>query len=695
MQQTELILIVDDVLDNLKLLSGLLKQSYRIRVATTGEDAVRLAAEAPLPDLVLLDIMMPGMDGFSVCERLKSMPQTQDIPVIFLTAETASEDETRGFDVGGADFVAKPINPAVLGARVKAQLALATQLRASRQQLYAADQRLKQIIHERDRSELERQRLHDRQQALLSIAQIALSELTLNEYLVRVLDAIGAISWLGVEPRGALFMFDRKRELIMVARHRLQDAEQRICVNVQGARCVCQRVASSGRPTFVSLVQGGGEHCIMGRHGLGCHSLPLSEGDRVYGVLAVLTPPDHRLIDGELEFMQDVAQTFTSLVRRKVAEETVRISQLETQIARNEVIRRLGIAAEFRDTETGLHIVRMSKYAKAIAVAMGCEPEFCELIELAATMHDVGKIGIDDSILRKPGRLTADEFAAMQRHTLIGARILEGEDTLICMAREIALTHHEKWDGGGYPNALRGEGIPLSGRICAVADVFDALTMERPYKSAWPVERATREIEALSGSAFDPVVVAAFDSCLPDILLIKARYHDELTDPRELLPVSPSESREDDWIKWQDGFSIGIPVIDEHHRYLLSWTNRIHRALREDAGRTEVAKALFALEDYVRIHFRAEERLMVEHGYPDIDAHRRQHLDFEAELRELRTEINHNPFIAGMEMLDYLRTWLLDHILRSDREITARSPGLQPDDAARSGDLPSDSLLLV
>ena len=686
MQQTELILIVDDVLDNLKVLSGLLKQNYRIRVATTGEDALRLAAEAPLPDLVLLDIMMPGMDGFSVCARLKSMPQTQDIPVIFLTAKTAAEDETRGVEVGAADFVAKPINPAVLRARVKAQLALAAQLRTSRQQLHAADRRLTQISHERDHTELELQHLYDRQQALLSIAKAALSDLTLNQHLMHMLDAIAAIPWLDIEPRGALFMFDRRRELVMVAQHRFEEARDRICVNVQRGRCVCQHVAANGKPVFVALVQGAGEQCVMGQQGHGCHSLPLTEGDQVYGVLVVLTPPDHRPIDGELEFMQDVAQTFTSLVRRKVAEETVRISQLETQLARNEVIRRLGIAAEFRDTETGLHIVRMSKYAKAIAVAMGCDRDFCELIELAATMHDVGKIGIDDSILRKPGRLTADEFATMQKHTLIGGRILEGEDTLIRMAREIALSHHEKWDGAGYPNALRGEEIPLSGRICAVADVFDALTMERPYKSAWLAERAIEEISAASGGAFDPDVVAAFIRCLPEIYVVKARYHDELTDPREFLPTSPDESREDDWIKWQDGFSIGIPVIDEHHRYLLSWTNRIHRALREDSGRTEVAKALFALEDYVRIHFRAEERLMLEYGYPDTDTHRRQHLDFEAELRELRTEINHNPYIAGMEMLEYLRTWLLDHILRSDRDITARSPGLGGAGIAASGE---------
>ncbi len=158
--------------------------------------------------------------------------------------------------------------------------------------------------------------------------------------------------------------------------------------------------------------------------------------------------------------MTDVADIFTNLVRRRQMEEIMRISRLEVQIARNEIIQKLSVAAEFRDTETGLHVLRMSQYARVIAYTMGCDEAMCALIELAAPMHDVGKIGIEDRILKKPGKLTDEEFTVMKQHPTIGGRILEGDDPLIRMGREIALTHHEKWDGGGYPNRLSGEDIP-------------------------------------------------------------------------------------------------------------------------------------------------------------------------------------------------------------------------------------------
>ena len=684
MQDKALILIVDDVLDNLKVLSGLLKPLYRIRVATSGEDALRLAQESPQPDLILLDVMMPGMDGYSVCQRLKAMPRTQEIPVIFTTARTGEDDEERGFEVGAADFVAKPINPRLLRARIRAQLALAAQIRDSHRALEASGQHLAQLSCERDRSEVERQRLQDRQHALLAITRAALSDLSLTEYLETTLRVIDAIPWLAIEPRGALFLFNRKQQLIKVAEHRFDETSEPICASVRRGRCVCQRVATEAKPAFLALVKGGGEHCVMGRNGVGCHSVPLADADRVYGVLTVMTPPDHRPADGEIEFMTDVAQTVSSLIRRRIAEETLRISQLETQLARNEVTRRLGVAAEFRDTETGLHITRMSKYARAIAAQLGCDDAYCELIELAAPMHDVGKIGIQDSILRKPGKLTPEEFAVMQQHTLIGGRILEGDDPLIRLAHEIAVSHHEKWDGNGYPHGLAGSDIPLSGRICAVADVFDALTMERPYKSAWPVERAVEFIESASGTSFDPDAVDAFRRCLPDLLAIKARYHDEVSDPRELFPV-PRELDADAWIPWRDEFAVGIEIVDEHHRYLLDWINRIHRAINSKAGTVEIAKALAALEQYARIHFQAEERLMAEDGYADIESHRQQHRMFEAELRELRVEIAHNPFIASVEMQNYLHDWLLNHILKADSLIAPTPRTDQGEVSPRAG----------
>ncbi|MBK1716103.1 bacteriohemerythrin [Thiocystis violacea] len=676
MPNAELILIVDDTLDNLKVLSGLLKSVYRIKVATNGEEALRLTQDLALPDLILLDIMMPGMDGYEVCEQLKSNPRTQDIPVIFLTARTQPDDEARGFRVGAVDYVTKPIHPPLLLARVKAQLALASQLRHTRQALVSASQHIAHVTSERDHSEFQRQRLQDRQQALLAIARSALRDLALEHYLAETLEALGAIPWLDVEGRGALFLVNRKGELIMVAQQGLHEDQRQACAKVPFGICGCGQAAARKQSLFLAQLKEQDGSRYQGSVDFGAYALSLTEGDRVYGVLSILVTPGHQPVTGEAEFMADVAQTFTSLIRRRMAEEILRISQLEIQMARNEVIRRLGVAAEFRDTETGLHILRMSQYAGAIARAMNCDEALCELIELAAPMHDVGKIGIHDSILRKPGKLTAEEFTVMQNHTSIGGRILEGEDPLIRLAREIALTHHEKWDGSGYPNGLRREAIPLSGRVCAVADVFDALTMKRPYKEAWPVEQAMALIEEQRGRAFDPRVVAALRQTLPEILAIKARYQDDSIDPREVSLIPRPGAADAAWIPWRDEYSIGIAIIDEHHRYLFEWTNRVYQAVHERAGTVEIAKALFALEQYTRIHFKAEERLMAECGYLELAQHQQAHRSFETELGELREEIRHNPFLAGMEMLDYLRDWLLEHILKTDKQILEKSPGL-------------------
>jgi putative two-component system response regulator len=199
------------------------------------------------------------------------------------------------------------------------------------------------------------------------------------------------------------------------------------------------------------------------------------------------------------------------------------------QSSRLEVIRRLARAAEFRDNETGVHVQRMSLYARAIGRQLGLPENDLDLLLNACPMHDVGKIGIADAILLKPGKLTADEFAVIQQHTTIGASILAGHDSaLLCSAHEIALNHHEKWNGAGYPNGLVGEAIPLFARIAAVADVFDALTMVRPYKRAWAIEDAHGEIIRLAGTHFDPDVAAAFGACFDDILAIRAVNPDQL-----------------------------------------------------------------------------------------------------------------------------------------------------------------------
>ena len=318
------LLLVDDEPTNLQVLRHILQADYRLLFATDGERALQVAREQR-PDLVLLDIMMPHMDGYAVCCALKADAATASIPVIFITALDDSQDETAGFDVGGVDYLTKPVSPPVVRARVRTHL---------------------------------------------------------------------------------------------------------------------------------------------------------------------------------------------SLVRMDELRET-----------RLQIVQRLGRAAEYKDNETGMHVIRMSHFSKLLALAAGHSPAWAEDLLNAAPMHDVGKIGIPDAVLRKPGPLDADEWATMRRHPEIGAEIIgEHPSGVLQLAREIALAHHEKWDGSGYPRGLAGEAIPLSARIVAIADVFDALTTRRPYKEPWPVQDALDHIAAQAGKHFDPALVALFAPLLPQLLEIRARW---------------------------------------------------------------------------------------------------------------------------------------------------------------------------
>ncbi|MDP2783904.1 MAG: response regulator [Sulfurimicrobium sp.] len=211
--------------------------------------------------------------------------------------------------------------------------------------------------------------------------------------------------------------------------------------------------------------------------------------------------------------------------QNRMLEEKVRERTRELADTRFEIIRRLGRAAEYRDNETGLHIIRMSQYSGLLGHAAGMNAQQCELLLNASPMHDIGKIGIPDSILLKPGKLDEDEWKIMKTHSAIGAEILSGHQSdLMSMASQIALTHHEKWDGSGYPNGLQGEEIPLAGRVVAICDVFDALTTARPYKKAWPVEEAITYIADNSGKHFDPTLTRLCPGILPAILDIRERH---------------------------------------------------------------------------------------------------------------------------------------------------------------------------
>jgi putative two-component system response regulator len=336
------ILLVDDEPTNLQVLKHTLQDHYRLLFARDGAKALELASREKV-DLVLLDIMMPGMSGYDVCKRLKAHPATASLPVIFITALSDIADEQLGFELGAVDYITKPFSPVIVNARVRNHLSL-----------------------------------------------------------------------------------------------------------VQ---------ADALRQTRLQIVQ--------------C----------------------------------------------------------------------LGMAAEYKDNETGLHVVRMSHYTRVLARAAGYSEADADELLHAAPMHDVGKIGIPDAILQKPGKLDGDEWSVMRSHAAIGAEIIgEHESGLLKVASTMALQHHEKWDGSGYPNGLAGTQIDLSARIVAIADVFDALTSVRPYKKAWPVEEAIQALRKDAGTHFDPELVPLFVENLSEVLDIKALWSDEAQAAKAALP--PSMERE-------------------------------------------------------------------------------------------------------------------------------------------------------
>ncbi|MEC5385792.1 two-component system response regulator [Uliginosibacterium sp. H3] len=216
------------------------------------------------------------------------------------------------------------------------------------------------------------------------------------------------------------------------------------------------------------------------------------------------------------------------IVRARVRNHLSLVRVDELRESRLQIVQRLGLAAEYKDNETGKHVIRMSHFSQRLGRAIGMSEREADDLLNAAPMHDIGKIGIPDRILQKPGKLDAEEWAIMQTHAAIGADIIgEHEGGMLAMARRIALTHHEKWDGSGYPNRLAGEDIPLEGRIIAVADVFDALTSVRPYKRAWSVDEAVTHIRDGAGQHFDPQLVELFIADLPAMIEIKERWAED------------------------------------------------------------------------------------------------------------------------------------------------------------------------
>ncbi len=249
----------------------------------------------------------------------------------------------------------------------------------------------------------------------------------------------------------------------------------------------------------------------------------MDQEDSVVGVLQLINSKNH--LGEVVPFLSEYEKlTFSLASQAAVAVQMAQMRE-ELRASNMEMIERLSVAAEFRDEDTALHIRRMSLYSQIIAQQMGFTDEQCDTILSTSPMHDIGKLGVPDSILLKPGRLTEEEFVEMRKHTIYGAQILKNSNhDIIRKAETIAISHHEKWNGTGYPYGLSGEDIPLEGRIVAIADVFDALSSKRCYKEAFPIEKVTSIIEKDTGTHFDPAVSRAFFDAFDRIMAVYEKY---------------------------------------------------------------------------------------------------------------------------------------------------------------------------
>lgn len=486
----------------------------------------------------------------------------------------------------------------------------------------------------------------------------------LDDLLGRLFTVLENVPGIRIQHKGAILLYNPRKELVQVAQFGLPPAIGGH-TEKDGLDGLAPEYWSTAYVTSLSaekaLRKEEADHQFI--------VLPLAEEDRALGLGIIYLQPDWHPDPVELQFMNDLSRAISGLVTRILVNQTLRVRELELEEARTDAIRRLGVASEYRDNETGMHIMRMTNISVAIARAMGLPIEDREVLSIAAPMHDVGKIGIADAILLKPGKLTPEEFEIMKAHAEIGSRILSGEDSLIKAAQEIALYHHENWDGSGYPNGLKGEEIPLLARICALADVFDALTSERPYKEAWPVQRAVDWVRMESGKKFDPAVVAAFDEAFPVILRIRELYRDEIIDPNAVIELPETKPVSRQWVAWDESLRIGIGTIDAHHQFLVELINDLYDIVVTKRGAREVGRVLKALDSYVRIHFKAEERMMEHYGFDGLDRQHHQHERFTKKLQLFYEELHENPLTAPIDILTYLCEWLVRHIRHEDAQL--------------------------
>jgi len=510
MEKTPTILIVDDYPKNVKLLEAhLVKTGFNTVAAYDGDQAMQIINEEP-PDLVLLDAMMPVIDGFEVCRKIKENDKTRLIPVVMVTALDQIEDKVKGIEAGADDFLTKPVN---------------------RHELIA-----------RSRALIKTKRLNDQvlnlQSVVTSLFEITTFEKQFSDRQVLFQEFSVRAAKLAQAKTVAITTWNDKH-ISVEASYNLGDEIFQQTQN--DGKSAVKHVMESGQMLIVNSFDE--EH--LEEFGLysGYIGIPLiSFGGKTFGALHAFGVSD-KLSQEPLRMLILVAQRLgyelqlkdynTKLedeVNKRTAElrsvlVDLKTANLDLSMAQAETIFRLAKAAEYRDEDTAAHLHRMSNYAYVIAQQMGMDEDFCKELRLAATMHDVGKIGTPDAILLKHGKLTSKEYEIMKEHTLIGAKILGGSSSQVLrMSEVIALCHHEKYNGEGYPRQLIEMNIPIEARIVAIADVFDALISKRVYKRAFTIEESLTILKRDSGSHFDPNVYNAFIASFDEILKIRNKY---------------------------------------------------------------------------------------------------------------------------------------------------------------------------
>ncbi len=501
--------------------------------------------------------------------------------------------------------------------------------------------------------------------AISRILHITMSNQEMVQQLQQILETLVTISWLEMQKQGAIFLVNNHRELVMVAQYGLAAGIQESCARVPVGECFCGRAAETGETQFQNRAGGERFSCLQSEKGQGHYNIPLKDTQgRVIGVLCLYVQAGHEPHPEEAELMHMLGGIISAALQNRNLQLQSRINRVRWQHAQQDVLHKLVSASEFRDTDTGDHIKRMSKYSKIIGRYHGLPEDQLDLLELAAPLHDIGKIGIPDEILLKPGRLSDTERKVMQEHSTIGGDILTGNHPLVVASRQIATSHHEKWDGTGYPLGLKDREIPLFARICAIADVFDALTTKRPYKEAWPVEKAVDLIVAQSAISFDPDLVTAFQLGLPEIMEIKTVFSSG--------EAHGLEGFRTDFIQvdrnvpgWKDSYSVGVWQIDRQHQYLISLINRINNATTQFDPQL-IVETILDMQSYARFHFADEEDLMRRYGYPDLAKHIRIHEGFIRKAEAFLDDLEETPLATITEVASFLSEWLIHHIIETD-----------------------------